>query len=384
MKNPVILDAVRTPLARRGGSYSGTRPDHLAATVINALLTRTKINPEKVSDVILGCVTQTGEQGANLARQAALLSHLPQTAAAVTLNRLCGSAQQAIHFAAQAVAAGDVDYAIGGGVENMTRVTMFADIGGNFSSLNPDLLKKYEIIMQGESAERIATKWGISRAELDEFSAQSHVKAGKAIAGGYFKSQYAYVDGKNAAGEATKLEVDEGVRATPDMAKMASLKPAFRADGVITAANSSQISDGAAAVLIGDEAVAKADGFKPRAKFRARVAIGGDPTLQLVEVIPATQLALKKAGLSLKDIDVIEINEAFACVVLAWGKELKPDWAKVNPNGGAVAHGHPLGATGAALMAKLLNELERTNKQFGLQLMCIGHGMATATIIERV
>ncbi len=383
MKNPVIIDAVRTPIGRKGGSYSGTRPDQLAATVINALLTRTKIPAAKISDVILGCVTQTGEQGANLARQSVLLSNLPKEAAAVTLNRLCGSAQQAIHFAAQTIAAGDADYVIGGGVENMSRVAMFADIGGNFSSLNPDLLKKYEIIMQGESAERISEKFELNRAQLDEFSANSHVKAGQAIAAGFFKSQYALLEAKNAAGEPTHLQVDEGVRA-PDLAKIASLKPVFRANGIITAANSSQLSDGAAAVLIGDEAVARSDGFKPRAKFRARIAVGGDPTLQLMEVIPATHMVLKKAGLSLKDIDVIEINEAFASVVLAWGKEIKPDWAKVNPNGGAIAHGHPLGCTGAALMTKLLNELERTNKQFGLQLMCIGHGMATATIIERM
>ncbi len=377
MKNPVIIEALRTPIARKGGAFSAIRPDALAASVLNALLERTKLSGEKISDVILGCVTQTGEQGANLARQAVLLSNLPQITAAATLSRLCGSAQQAIHFAAQAIAAGDANYQIGGGVESMSRVPMFSDIGGGFQTLNPDLLKKYDLIHQGDSAERIAVKYGLTRANVDEFSAESHKRAGRAIAEGRFKTQYVKVAG-------TMLEVDEGVRATPDLAKMATLSTLFKKDGVVTAANASQISDGAAAVLVADADVAKADGLKARAKFRARVAIGGDPTLQLMEVVPATHLALKRAGLVLKDIDVIEINEAFASVVLGWGKELKPDWDKVNPNGGAIAHGHPLGASGAALMTKLLYELERANQQFGLQVMCIGHGMATATIIERV
>lgn len=377
MKTPVIVEAVRTPIARKGGAYAGVRSDQLAATALNALIERTKVSPEAVSDVILGCVTETGEQGANLARQAGLLSKFPQTTAAVTLSRLCGSAQQAIHFAAQTIAAGDADFVVGGGVENMTRVPMFSDIGGGFHTLNPELLKKYELIHQGESAERIATKYSLSRQAVDEFSAESHRRAARAIAEGRFQSQYVKVEG-------SALEVDEGVRANPDLAKMGTLATIFKKDGVVTAANASQISDGAAAVLVADAEAAKAHGLKARAKFRARVALGGDPTLQLMEVVPATQIALKKAGLTLNDIGVIEINEAFATVVLGWGKELKPNWDKVNPNGGAIAHGHPLGATGAALMTKLLYELERTNQQFGLQVMCIGHGMATATIIERV
>ncbi len=384
MKNPVIIEAVRTPLARKGGAFAGTRSDTLAAAVFNELLKRTKISGQKVTDCIMGCVTQTTEQGANIARQAVLLSNLPQTTAGVTLSRLCGSAQQAIHFAAQGVAAGDSAYIFGGGVENMSRVPMFSDIGGGFQTLNPDLLKKYELIHQGESAERIADKYSLSRTELDEFSAESHRRAGRAIAAGYFKTQCIKWETKNAAGEPVLLEVDEGVRVNPDMKKMATLPPIFRKDGVVTAANASQISDGASCILIADEETARADGLKPRAKFRARVALGGDPTLQLMEVIPATKLALKKAGLSLSDINVVEINEAFASVVLGWGKELKPDWSRVNPNGGAIAHGHPLGATGAVLMTKLLYELERTNTQFGLQVMCIGHGMATATVIERI
>lgn len=377
MKTPVIVEAVRTPIARKGGAYAGVRSDQLAATALNALIERTKVSPEAVSDVILGCVTETGEQGANLARQAGLLSKFPQTTAAVTLSRLCGSAQQAIHFAAQTIAAGDADFVVGGGVENMTRVPMFSDIGGGFHTLNPELLKKYELIHQGESAERIATKYSLSRQAVDEFSAESHRRAARAIAEGRFQSQYVKVEG-------SALEVDEGVRANPDLAKMGTLATIFKKDGVVTAANASQISDGAAAVLVADAEAAKAHGLKARAKFRARVALGGDPTLQLMEVVPATQIALKKAGLTLNDIGVIEINEAFATVVLGWGKELKPNWDKVNPNGGAIAHGHPLGATGAALMTKLLYELERTNQQFGLQVMCIGHGMATATIIERI
>ncbi len=375
MALPVIIDAVRTPLGRKGGAFQNTRPDQLYASVLNALLERNPVAKTKVEDVITGCVTQVGEQGANVGRLATLLSNLPCGVAATTVNRLCGSSQQAIHFGAQAIAAGDNDWVIAGGVESMSRVTMFSDIGGGFETLNPKLHDKYEIIHQGLSAERIALKYGLSRQQLDEYSRASHEKAAAAITEHKFDSQLV-----NGLG----LDKDEGVRFQIDMKKMGSLVPVFKKDGVITAANSSQLSDGAAALLLCNLEKAKQEGLKPRAQFRSRVAVGGDPTLQLMEVIGATQLALKKAKLSLSNIDVIEINEAFASVVLGWMKELKIPEEKVNPQGGAIAHGHPLGATGAILMTKLINQLEQQDATFGLQVMCIGHGMATATILERL
>lgn len=383
-KEPVILEAVRTPAGRNRGALRNIRPDELYAGLIGEILKRTGIGGEKIDDVITGCVTQYGEQGANIGRLAVLLSPLPPSVPAVTLNRMCGSSQQAVHFAAQSIAAGDAGYVLAGGVESMTRVPMFSDIKGSLENLNPDIGDKYELIHQGESAERIAEKYGLTREELDRFSFESHSKAARAIRSGFFKDQIMPVAGADAEGKPFILDYDEGVRLKPDLERMSSLAPAFRAGGVITAANSSQISDGAALLLIADRERAEADGLRPRAGIRARAVLGGDPAMQLLEVIPATAKVLSKAGLSLADMDVIEINEAFASVVLAWSRELNPDMEKVNPNGGAIAHGHPLGATGALLMTKLLYELERTDGQFGLQVMCIGHGMATATIIERL
>lgn len=384
MSEPVILGAMRTVIGRKDGTLSSVRPDELYAHAVNGVLSQTKISPAAVEDLITGCVTEIGEQGANIGRQVAMLSNLPATVSGVTLNRMCGSSQQAIHFAAQAVASGDAKFIIAGGVESMSRVPMFSDIKGGYETLNPKLFEKYPLVHQGESAERIAEKYALDRKTLDQFSVESHQKAAAATKAGFFTQQMIPVMGKNKEGQPSTLELDEGIRFTLDPAKVAQLPPVFRKNGVITAANSSQISDGAGAVLIGDSDAAKAFGLKARAKFRSRVVVGGDPILQLVEVIPATKKALERAKLSIQDIDVIEINEAFASVVLAWMKEIKPDPAKVNPNGGAIAHGHPLGATGAILMTKLLNELERRNAQFGLQVMCIGHGMATATVIERL
>ena len=384
MFEPVIIDAVRTPIGRKDGALSHIRPDELYALVLDALIERTGITPSLIEDVVTGCVTQTAEQGANIGRIGVLLSRLPKEVSAVTLNRMCGSSQQAIHFAAQVIAAGDAKFVIAGGTESMSRVPMFSDIQGGFESLNPKLKTKYEMVHQGESAERIAKKYELSRTELDAFSMESHRKAARATEAGYFKSQLVALPGRAKDGSTFLLDRDEGIRANPDPEKMAKLSPVFRKDGVVTAANASQLSDGSSAVLIAEKGAAEALGLKARAKFRARVAVGGDPTLQLMEVIPATKKALERAKLSLSDIDVFEINEAFASVVLGWAKELKVDMAKVNPNGGAIAHGHPLGATGAALMTKMLNDLERRNLRFGLQVMCIGHGMATATIIERL
>lgn len=390
MSEAVIVDAVRTPFGRRGGALREQRPDSLLAHALDGLIDRVGIAPEKIEDVIDGTVTMAGEQGANPARLAVLLSKLPITVPGVSLNRMCGSSQQAVHFAAQAVCAGDMDYVIGCGVENMTRTPMFLDIGlgkqvSDFEALNPELFERHELIHQGESAERISEKWSLSRDDVDDFAKQSHRRAARAQSDGAFK-EIVPVQAVSPDAKAMILDRDEGVRAQLDEAKIASLKPAFRPDGngIVTAANSSQISDGASAVLVADREVALADGFKPKARFRARVALGSDPMLQLTGVIPATQRALKKAGISIDDLDWIEINEAFASVVLSWAKELKPDMDKVNPWGGAIAHGHPLGATGGGLMAKMLSGLEATDGTLGLQVMCIGHGQATATVIERI
>jgi acetyl-CoA acetyltransferase family protein len=385
MPEAVILEGVRTPFARRGGAFRETRPDRLLADTLTGLLHRCRLPAERVEDVIVGVVTQAGEQGANVGRLAVLLAGFPVQVPAVTLNRMCGSSQQAVHFAAEGVAAGDLRYAIAGGVENMTRVPMFSDIGGGFERLNPELKSCCDLIHQGESAERVAERWQLGRAEVDAFAAESHRRASTAARIGA-NTELIPTPGLSVAGEKLTLTRDEGIREVIDPLKMVALPTVFRpaGNGVVTAGNSSQISDGAAGLLIADRESARADGFRPRARFRARVVVGDDPTLQLMGVVPATRLALKRAGLGIDHLDWIEINEAFATVVLAWMRELKPDPAKVNPWGGAIAHGHPLGATGAGLMAKMLAGLEATGGQFGLQVMCIGHGMATATILERL
>lgn len=384
MPEPVILEAARTPFGRRQGAFREIRPDSLLAHVLSGLVKRAGIDPGKIEDVVTGAVTQAGEQGANVGRLGVLLAGFPVTVPAVTLNRMCGSSQQAVHFAAQAIAAGDMRYAIGSGVESMTRVPMFSDIGGGFEKLNPEL-QRLELIHQGESAERIAERWKLTRDDVDRYSIESHRRASAAAAAG-LNREILPTKGLDAEGKSIELKRDEGIRDKIDPEKMRSLPTVFRpnGNGVVTAANSSQISDGASAVLVGDREAAHADGFRPRARFLARVAVGDDPTMQLTGVIPATRKALDRAKMTIRDIDWIEINEAFATVVLSWAKELKPDMERVNPWGGAIAHGHPLGATGAGLMAKMLAGLEATQKTTGLQVMCIGHGMATATIIERI
>lgn len=391
MHEPVIIDALRTPFGRRKGALRDTRPDSLLAHAVGSLVKRSGVAPERIGDVIAGCVSQAGEQGANVGRLASMLAGLPDCVPGVALNRMCGSSQQAAHFAAQAVAAGDLDYVVAGGVESMTRVPMFLDVTlgrhefRGFEDLNPALFERHALVHQVESAERLADRWQISRAEADDYAKESHRRAAAAHQAGVHK-EILPTPGVDADGNPMVLARDEGVREVLDEARMEAMAPVFRPEGqgVVTAANASQMSDGAAALLIADRAVAQADGLRPRARFRARVVTGSDPVMQLDGVIPATRLALTKAGLTLADIDRVEINEAFATVVLAWAREFKPDMAKVNPWGGAIAHGHPLGATGAGLMAKLLTGLEATGGQFGLQVMCIGHGMATATIIERL
>ncbi len=389
MADPVIVAAVRTPFGKRGGAFRDTRPDALLAHALTGVLARAGLAASRIEDVVCGTVTQAGEQGANIGRLASLLAGFPPAVPAVSLNRMCGSSQQAVHFAAQAIAAGDARYAIGCGVENMTRVRMFHDIDpdgrhGGFGGLNPELLARFEVIHQGESAERVAAQWRLAREALDEFAIESHRRAWAAQAAGAPR-EILPTPGVDETGAAIELGRDEGVRERVDPQKMAALKTVFREQGgVITAGNSSQISDGASAVLVADRAAALADGLTPRARFLARVVIGSDPTLQLDGVIPATKRALERARVVLGDLDWLEVNEAFACVPLAWAREFEPDMAKLNPWGGAIAHGHPLGATGAGLMAKLLAGLEATGGTLGLQTMCIGHGMATATIIERI
>jgi acetyl-CoA acetyltransferase family protein len=306
----------------------------------------------------------------------ALTAGLPVTVGGTTVNRLCGSGQQAVVFAAQEVALGVADLVIAGGVESMTREPIGSDID---KPLTPKLLKMYEIVWQGESAERVAEKWGISRRELDEFSLESHIKCARAQDEGRFEKQIVPVEVNGQT-----VTQDEGVRRDTSLEKMAQLAPAFRPDGVITAGNSSQISDAASMLLITTYEKAKELGLRPKARLISTAVVGVDPTIMLTGPIPATQKALEKAGLSLGDIDLIEINEAFASVPIAWGRELDVDWGKVNVNGGAIAHGHPLGATGAILFTKIIHELERQDKQLGLVTMCIGFGQGIATVIERI
>ena len=378
MRDVFIVSAVRTPVGRKNGSLSQMHPVAVASIPLSAVVKRVDLDPAAVEDVVMGCVTPIGEQGANIGRLAVLNAGWPVTVPAVTLNRMCGSSQQAIHFAAQAIAAGDMDIAVGAGVECMSRVTMGSDYPEQFYAGIP-----YDLIPQGISAELICDKWEISREALDRFSYESHQKAAAATAAGYFKAEIIPV-AVTQNGNPVMLDYDEGFRTNVDMAKMGQLRPAFRANGRITAGSSSQISDGAAAVLLASAEGLKRHNLTPRARIVARAVVGSDPVLMLDGPIPATRKILARAGLTIDQIDTIEINEAFASVVLAWMHEIRPDPARVNPTGGAIALGHPLGATGAKLMTTMLHRLERTGGRYGLQTMCIGHGMATATIIERL
>jgi acetyl-CoA acyltransferase len=385
MPESVIIDAIRTPIGRMNGAYRETRPDQLLAHSLQSLVKKTGVDPTLLGDCIVGCVSQLNEQGMNIARRTALLAGLPITVPGVTLNRFCSSGQQSIHFAANAIAAGDHHYILAAGVESMTRVPMGSDGGETWKQIYQSMREHYDLIHQGESAERLAEKWNISRKEADDFAAQSHRRASAAAKEGKH-TEIIPTPGYDSDGKNISVSHDQGIRDQIDPEKMASLPTVFRpnGNGVVTAANSSQISDGSGAILVANREVAEIDGLKPRARFRARVVIGSDPTMQLDGVIPATKLALEKAGLTIRDLDWIEINEAFATVVLAWARELTPDMSKVNPWGGAIAHGHPIGATGSILMAKLLAGLDSVGGTLGLQIMCAGHGMATATIIERI
>ncbi len=378
MRDVVIVEAVRAPIGRRNGTLSSLLPAHLAARVLRELIDRARIDPALVEDVIFGCVTPLGEQGANITRLAVLQAGLPVEVPAVTLNRMCGSGQQAIHFAAQAIASGDMDVVIAGGIEMMSRVPLGSDWPKDWP---PDF--PYPLVHQGLSAEMVAEQWSLTRDQLDRFAYDSHVKAATATQRGGFVQETVPIEVLLLDGTPSCLDHDEGIRFEPSLEKMGQLAPAFKPEGVITAGNSSQISDGCAALLLMSLDKAIGLGLKPRARLVARAVVGSDPVLMLTGPIPATRKVLDRAGMTIGQIDAIEINEAFASVVLAWEKEIEPDPARVNPNGGAIAHGHPLGATGAILMTKLLHHLERTGGRYGLQTMCIGHGMATATLIER-
>ncbi len=381
MNNAVIVGAARSAVGKRNGKLSTVRPDDLLADTLKALVERTKIDPAEVEDVVIGCVDQLGEQGLNIARNAALIAGFPLDVCGTTLDRMCGSGQQAANFAAMGVMSGQYECVIAGGVENMSRVPMGSNgTGPGDGPLSPRLQALYNIVPQGISAEMLAEKWGIKREELDKFSGESHEKAGRAIAEGRFKREIAPIT----LPDGSVFDTDEGVRVPVNWEKLASLVPSFKPDGVVTAGNSSQISDGAAALLIMSEARAKALNLTPRARIVATSLAGVDPTIMLTGPIPATQRVLKKAGLKIDQIDLFEINEAFASVVLAWERELHPDMSRVNVNGGAIALGHPLGCSGGRLMNTLLHELERSKKRYGLQTMCIGFGQGIGTIIERL
>ncbi|MFJ7746300.1 thiolase family protein [Peribacillus sp. NPDC097295] len=382
MREVVIIEGIRTPVGRRNGVLKDFRPDELAGEVLRKLVEKAGIDPAIVEDVILGCVTQAGEQAGDIARIAALIAGYPIEVPGTTIDRQCGSSQQAVHFASQAILSGDMDVVVAGGVENMSRVPMGFNYQG--ATTSQKYLDRYEVINQGLSAERIAEKWGISRVECDAFSVESHERALRAQKEGYFDREIIPVTGTDKEGNLIDVTADQGPREGTTVEVLSGLKPVFKEDGLIHAGNSSQISDGAAALLLMERSKAEELGLKPRFKVHTRVVIGSDPTLMLTGPIPATEKALEKSGLSLEDIDIFEVNEAFAPVPLAWLKETGADPEKLNPNGGAIALGHPLGGSGARLMVSMMHELERTGGRYGLQTMCEGHGMANATIIERL
>ncbi|HUS62035.1 MAG TPA: thiolase family protein [Acidimicrobiales bacterium] len=388
--NAVIIDAVRTGGGKRNGKLRGWHPADLAGEVLRALVERNNLDPALVDDVIMGCVMQVGEQGLNVGRNAVLAAGFPESVPATTVDRQCGSSQQAAHFAAQGVIAGAYDIAIAAGVECMTRVPMGASMQVGGMPFGPRVMARYSdaggLVPQGISAEMIADKWGLSRDDLDGFAAQSQQRAARARDEGRFQNEIVPVSVRDDNGNNTEeiLDFDEGIRPDTTAETLAKLKPAFKPDGKVTAGNSSQITDGASAALIMTEEKAGQLGLTPRARFHSFALAGVDPVTMLTGPIPATAKVLERAKLTMADIDAVEINEAFASVVLAWEKEIHPDMTKVNVNGGAIALGHPLGGSGTKLLATLLNELERIDGRYGLLTMCEGGGLANATIIERI
>lgn len=382
MHEAVIIDAVRTPLGKRNGSLADWHPADLAAEPLKALAERNSLDPSVVDDVIMGCVSQAGEQTYNIGRNAVLGAGWPETVPGVTIDRQCGSSQQSVHFAAQGVMAGAYDVVVAAGVESMTRVPMGSSMG-SAQPFGEKMRERYHngLVPQGLSAEMIAEQWNIPRDELDSIGYDSQARALKATEEGRFENEIIPIDVKidGVPGQFTR---DEGIRPGTTHEKLASLRPAFKEDGVVTAGNSSQITDGSAAMLITSAERAKELGLTPRARFVSFSLAGTNPVTMLTGPIPATAKALAKAGLTHDDVDLYEINEAFAAVIGAWLRETGVDWGKVNVNGGAIALGHPLGASGARLMTTLLNELERSGGRYGLQSMCEGGGLANGTVIE--
>ncbi|MGB4862746.1 MAG: thiolase family protein [Tepidiformaceae bacterium] len=393
MREVVIVDAIRTPLGRRGGVLSQNNPIDTSAVLLKELVTRNNMDPDIVDDVIYGCVSEVGVQSTNLARNIVLTAGWPYSIPGVTLDRQCSSSQQAVHFAANQIGSGAHEVVVAGGTEFMSQVPLGANVGtGMGYPFTEAMQKQYDLTSQGISAERIAEKWGISREEADEFAVESQMKATRAQKEGRFKAEMIPVAGKrkNKKADGTEewtdaiIDFDEGIRPTTTLEGLTALKASFKEGGVHHAGNSSQITDGSAAVLLTHPDKAKEMGWRPRARILSQAVVGTDPELMLTGPITATPMALQRAGLTMRDIDLVEINEAFASVVLSWKREMNADMSKVNVNGGAIALGHPTGCTGARLFGTLLNELERTGGRYGLITMCVGGGIGTATVIERL
>lgn len=393
MREVVIVDAVRTPLGRRGGVLSKNHPVETSAELLKELVKRNNLDPEAIDHVIYGCVSEVGAQSTNLGRNVVLTAGFPYSVPAVTLDQQCSSSQQAVHFAANQIGSGVHDIVIAAGTEWMSQIPLGSNVGKDLGyPFTQAMRDQYDLTSQGLSAERIAEKWGITREEADEFGAESQHKAERAQKEGRFKNEMVPMMGnrksKDAEGNETwtpaLIDFDEGIRPGTTVEALAALKPSFKEDGVHHAGNSSQITDGSAAVLLTHPDKAKEMGWKPRARIVSQAVVGTDPELMLTGPITATPIALQRAGLTMRDIDLFEVNEAFASVVLAWQKELNADMSKVNVNGGAIALGHPTGATGARLFGTILNELERIDARYGLVTMCVGGGIGTATVIERI
>lgn len=390
MKPIYIVDAVRTPVGRYRGSLSSVRADHLAAHLLNNIVEKNGLSAEQIDDVILGCVTQVGEQSANIARTALLSAGWPVSVPGLTIDRKCGSGEVAIQLAAGQIATGSANLVVAGGAENMSRVRMGGNRDVHGEPFGWLVEQRYELVGQGEAAERVAERWAISRTDLDEFAVRSHSRAAAAQQQGLFAQEICPLPvatlREQSWGEPTpdELVADETIRPTSNVEKLATLAPSFRADGRITAGNSSQISDGAALLLLASGEACDLHGLKPRARIVAHTTVGSDPTLMLTGPIAATQKVLAAAGLSVQEVDLFEVNEAFASVPLAWQKELQVSDDKLNVNGGAIALGHPLGASGARIMTSMLHELERRGGRYALQTICCSGGMGTATLIERL
>ncbi|MBN9038500.1 MAG: thiolase family protein [Rhizobiales bacterium] len=389
LQEVVIVEAVRTPVGRFRGKFAGVRADHLGAVALNAVVQRAGVAPEQVQDVVFGCVTQVGEQSANIARTSLLSAGWPDHVPGVTIDRKCGSAEAAVHLGAAMIASGQADLLCVGGAENMSRVPMGSNRSIHGDAFGPVLRDRHEMIPQGEAAERIAGRWGFSREAVDDFAMQSHTRAIAAQSASVFEREICPVPLADWAepaegGAAEPVTLDETVRHGTARDKLASLKPSFCEDGVCTAGNSSQIADGASALLLASAERAARDGLRARARVVAGLTVGSDPTLMLTGPVAATKAVLDRAGLQLDDIDLFEVNEAFGPIPLMWLRETGADPERLNVNGGAIALGHPLGCSGTRLMTTLLHEMERRNVRYGLQTMCCAGGLATATIIERL